>query len=173
MKNIFLPITLWLTFTLTARSQDSTAQEKAYYLAKNEFSKSRYMKKEKYGVVKELNRVIESTPFITQDFSPYSGTYTERNLHYTLEVTKDAQDKIIAILSMPGSNDIMLKNVNIQDACFEATKQTRDSFEIWKGAFITKKDNDTIEFGLGILLKNTISRRGLNITRLFFKKANH
>jgi hypothetical protein len=173
MENFIWLTTFCLTISLAARSQDSTAREKAYYLAREEFSKSKYMKKEKYGVVKELNRVIESTPFITEDFSQYSGTYIEPSLRYRLKIAKDAQDKIVATLSIPGSKDIMLKDVSIQDAYFQATKQTQDSTEFWEGAFISKNDNGTIDFGLGILLKNPVSRQGLNMTRLFFMKANH
>ncbi len=62
MKKILFLYVLIAFISSNCMSQELTAKEKAEDLAKNVFSKSKHAKKEKYGVVKEKTKVIESTP---------------------------------------------------------------------------------------------------------------
>lgn len=77
MKNISISILALLAIIASASSQELTPKEKAEAIAQNDFSKSKHEKKEKYGIVKEKHKVIESRPFFTKDLSLYEGiTFT-------------------------------------------------------------------------------------------------
>ncbi|MGI8583138.1 MAG: hypothetical protein ACR2KX_13120, partial [Chitinophagaceae bacterium] len=137
---------------------------------------SKYKKMEKYGVVKELNKVIVSTPVIN-NLSFYEGNYFYQDLDYKIEVRTDKYNKPMATLNIAGGKDILLKDVSITDAFFHAVKQNADgSKELWEGVFINRKGyykNDEVEFGLGIKLSKPIQlTEGLQITKIFFKKVS-
>ncbi len=125
MKKIFLTLTVFVFICTICKSQELTSKERAEAIAKNEFSKSKHKKVEKYGVVKELNKVIESTPVINNDLSFYAGNYVYQDLDYKIEIRKDAQNKMMATLNIGNSPAIVLKDVNIKDAFFSDALQLR------------------------------------------------
>ncbi|MBD0277274.1 MAG: hypothetical protein ICV81_04825 [Flavisolibacter sp.] len=174
MKETLLLYFLTACFITKGISQDLTSKEKAESLAQNEFSKSKYKKVEKYGVVKEMNKVITSTPVVQNDLHFYNGNYWYQDLQYKMEIRTDAQDKLMATLSMPNKPEVQLKNVSVNDAYFTGVVQYQDgSEEKWEGVFIDKNDNGNREFGLGIKLSKPIQlTEGLQLTRLFFKKVS-
>jgi hypothetical protein len=173
MRKLMLSI-LAACLAVVSMGQDMTPKEKAAFLAKNEFSKTKHKKKEKDGVVKETHRVVESTPVISTELSFYEGNYVYGDLDYKLEIRTDAQRKPIAALSIDNSTGIQLKDVVINDAFFRAVKiNSNGTEEIWEGVFINKTDNGNTEFGLGIKLPNPIQlTEGLKITRIFLKKVS-
>ncbi len=174
MKKIILTQILLLLICAFCNSQDIAPKEKAESLAKNEFSKTKYKKKEKYGVVKELNKVIVSTPVINNNLSFYDGNYIYQDLDYKIEVRTDKYNKPMATLTIADGKDILLKEVSITDAFFHAVKLNADgSKELWEGAFININDNGNIEFGLGIKLSKPVElTKGLNIIKIFLKKVS-
>ncbi len=170
MKPVFLLVTF--LFALSAISQEGSAKEKANFIAKNESSKSKYKREERFGIVKEKNKVIESTPIINSNLSFYSGTYVCEGRHDTIFINADAQNNLSALLHPNGSTPLALKNITITDALFQAVKRNEDGAEeLWEGVFINKKDGDMEEFGLGIKLPATVKlTEGQSTTKLFFKK---
>ncbi len=174
MKKIFLTPILFVFICTACKSQELAPKEKAEALAKNEFSKSKHKKVEKYGVVKELNKVIVSTPVINNNLSFYEGNYVYQDLDYKIEIRKDAQNKMMATLNIGNSPAIVLKNVNIKDAFFQAAKENTDGTEeLWEGVFINKNDNGITEFGLGIKLPKPVQfTEDIQITKIFLKKVS-
>ena len=173
MKKILLSSTVALSLTLSAASQEVSPKEKAEALAKNEFSKSKQVTKQKYGVIKEKKMVIESTPVVMTDASFYQGNYVYGDLNYRLEIRIDAEKQIMATLTIGDSQKSVLKNVGINDAYFLATKINADGTEeTWQGVFINKNDNGTTDFGLGIKLSKPVELGSLEITKMFFKKVS-
>ena len=174
MKKIFFLITILISLSLLASSQEISPKEKAEGLAKNEFSKNTRKKEEKNGIVKEKIKVVESTPVINTNLSFYHGNYVCNGLSYKLEIRSDERNNILATLTIADGQPIRLKNVNISDAYFTAVKPNADGTEeFWEGAFINKNDNGVTDFGLGIKLSKPIPlTEGLQITRLFFKKVS-
>ena len=69
MKRLVSTGVLILAFALSSFSQQSTFKSKADSLAKNDFSKSKEKRIEKYGVVREVKKTIISTPVATNDLS--------------------------------------------------------------------------------------------------------
>lgn len=173
MKRISL-IAIILFTALISSSQEPTAKEKAEAIARNEFSKTKHAKKEKYGIVKEKHSVIESSPVVTNDLAFYHGNYVYQDLDYKMEIRKGADGKLLATLSIQNGIAIILKNVTITDALFEAVKENADgSTETWEGVFIHKNDNGHIDFGLGLKLSVPVQlTQGLKITRIFLKKVS-
>ena len=163
-----------LLISANAVSQNLSAKEKAESLAKDEFSKTKYKKKEKYGVVKEMKRVIESTPVVKENASFYNGNYVYQDLNYKIEIRTDKQGKPMATLNIANGTDVLLKEVSITDALFHAVKQNADGTkEVWEGVFINRSDDGNVEFGLGIRLANPIHlTEGLKITKIFLKKVS-
>ena len=160
-----------ITYTTVAQTNN---KEKAQLLAENEFSKTKSVKKEKYGITKEKTSVIRSTIVPSDDLSFYAGNYVYDDLDYKLEIRLDPQNKLMATLSRPSIPDLLLQDVLVDGAFFQAVKQNPDGTkETWEGAFINKNDNGTTEFGLGIKLGNAIQLTpGLKLTRIFFKKVS-
>lgn len=171
MKTIVAATAFSLLFSLGTKSQDLTAREKAEALAKTEFSKEKYKRKEKGGVVKETHRVIESTPVLNNDPSFYQGNYAVEGLTYQLEIRQNTQQQWLVTLKM-GGTETVLKNVVIKDGYFAARKTNKDTTEEWEGAFINKNDNGRIDFGLGIKLLTLLQTEGVQSARLFFKKLS-
>ena len=174
MKKIILIQILLVFISANTIGQNLSAKEKAEALAKDEFSKTKYKKKEKYGVVKEMKRVVESTPVVKENASFYNGNYVYQDLNYKIEVRTDKQGKPMATLSIDNGPNILLKEVSITDAFFHAVKQNADGTkELWEGVFINKSDDGNIEYGLGIKLANPIQiTGGLKMTRIFLKKVS-
>ncbi len=174
MKKKIITQVLLILICAFCKSQDIAPKEKAEALAKNEFSKTKHKKVEKFGVVKELNKVIVSTPVINNKLSFYDGNYFYQDLNYKIEVRTDKYNKPMATLTIAGGKDILLQEVSIFDAFFHAVKLNADgSKELWEGAFINKNDNGHTEFGLGIKLSKPIQlTEGLNITKIFLKKVS-
>ncbi|HUS02006.1 MAG TPA: hypothetical protein VMY77_09780 [Chitinophagaceae bacterium] len=174
MKKILLFQIALLFISANAMTQNLAAKEKAEALAKDEFSKTKYKKKEKFGVVKELKRVIESTPVVKENASFYNGNYVYHDLNYKIEIRTDKQGRPMATLNIANGPDVLLKEVSITDAFFHAVKQNADGTkEVWEGVFINKNDDGNIELGLGIKLANPIQlTEGLKITRIFLKKVS-
>ena len=156
-------------------SQQLNAKAHAELIARDNFSKSKHVRKEKYGIVKEVNRVIVSEPVIKKDINDYSGSYEALDLHYILELTATEKTST-GILKIPGKeNNIYqtfpLKDIFIKDAYFKAILvRTVESKEPLEGVFINKNDNGVVDFGLGIKLQNSMTKDGLIIDKLFFKK---
>ncbi len=109
MKKLILLYVLMAFISNNCFCQELTAKEKADDLAKNVFSKSKHAKKEKYGVVKEKIKVIESTP-VAKDFGFYAGNYWYNDFKYKIEIRFDRNKNLIATLSMPNKPDIQFKN---------------------------------------------------------------
>ncbi len=179
MKKTLLVVALFVFISINAVSQELTAKEQAELMAKTDFSKSKYKKKEKYGVVKEMSRVVESTPVIKDDLKDYAGIYKTEGPNYIMEIRVNDKDAVEAILRIPGTEQkevatYQLKNSTIKDALFKAIKINKDETkEEWEGVFINKNDNGAVDFGLGIKLPNPITiTEGLRTEKLFFKKVS-
>ncbi len=174
MKKIWVLTVLWLFISVNATSQILSPKEKAESLAKEEFSKTKEMRKEKYGIVKELKKVVKSTPVVNENLSFYDGNYVYQDLQYKIELRTDKQKKPMATLKIADGQDIQLKDVSITDAFFHAVKHNKDGTEeLWEGAFINKNDSGNIEFGLGIKMSEPVQlTQGLKITRIFLKKVS-
>lgn len=169
-KIIVLSISTFLVFSACI-AQEVTPKEKAADLAKNVFSKSKHLRKEKYGVVKEKSVVIESVLVIKENVEDYSGSYGSEGLGYKIDIQVLDNKTINATLQLPGKSPMELKNVVLKDAYFKATARTEEGKEeIWEGAFISKNDNGITDFGLGIKPPETIVQNGLHIDKLFLKK---
>lgn len=171
MKTILAITAFTFSFSLNAWSQDLTAKEKAEALAQTEFSKEKYKRKEKGGFVKEMHKVIVSTPVINSDPSFYQGNYLAQGSAYQLEIRQDSQQQWLVTLKIDGTETI-LKNVVIKDGYFSARKTNNAETEEWEGAFINKNDNGTVDFGLGVKLSNSLQLDGVQLSRLFFKKIS-
>ena len=173
MKKTLIVSVLFVFISINAKSQKLTSKEQAEFLAKTEFSKSKYKKEEKYGVMKEMKKVVVSTPVVKNNISHYNGNYVYKDLEYKVEIRTDNK-KMPMALSIGNGQDIHLKNVSITDALFQAVKQNADGTqEIWEGVFINKNDNGNVEFGLGIKLSKPIQlTEGLKITKIFLKKVS-
>ena len=174
MKKILFLYVLIAFISSNCMSQELTAKEKAEDLAKNVFSKSKHAKKEKYGVVKEKTKVVESTPVVKTNLDFYAGNYWYQDFNYKLEIRLDANKNLIATLSIPNKPDVQLKNVSVTDAYFTGIKQNEDGTEEkWEGVFINKFDNGNTEFGLGIKLAKALPiPDGVQTTKVFFKKVS-
>jgi hypothetical protein len=172
MKKLLLVLSVFIT--VNAAAQEFSAKEKAEKLAKEEFTKMKYKKKEKFGVEKEMKKEIIATPVVKKDVAFYNGNYVYKDLDYKMEVRTDTNKKPMATLSIAGGKDIVLKDVSIRDAFFHAIRQNADGTEeLWEGAFINKSDDGNVEFGLGIKLVTPIRlTEGLSITRIFLKKVS-
>lgn len=172
MNKILLLTAFALGFFVRARSQDISAKERAEAIAKNDFSKAKYKRKEKYGVVKEKNKVIESTPVIDNNPSFYQGNYVCEGLDYQLEIRQDPQKQWLVTFTTDRKKTV-LRKVSIRDAYFSATKQAENATEeVWEGTFINKSDNGEVAFGLGIKLSTAVTQEGLQTNKLFFKKVS-
>ncbi|MVM33911.1 hypothetical protein GO755_27995 [Spirosoma sp. HMF4905] len=174
MKHNAFCLLLFLTTGTCIHAQQRSAENHAIDIAKNDFSKTKFMRKEKFGVVKEKHKVIESTPVVERNPEFYSGNYWYESLQYKLEIRTDEQHKLMATLSIPGQPDIRLKNVTVTDAYFIGFKPNQDGTEEkWEGVFINKTDDSHTTFGLGIKLATPIAlTQGLKITKLFFAKVS-
>jgi hypothetical protein len=170
MKQTIFAAMLIFSCMVSALAQE-TAREKAEAIAKNDFSKSKHERKEKYGVVKEKRKVIESTPVMTTDLSLYEGHYGSHDSEYKIHIKK-AADSWVANLQINNTR-VELKNVTITDALFEAVKVNADGTEEkWEGVFINKNDDGNSEFGLGVKLSKPIQvAEGLTTTKIFLRKA--
>lgn len=138
------------------------------------FSKSKHKKKEKYGVVKEANRVIESTPVAKDDLAFYAGNYWCRDLRYKIEIRLAADKSLLATLSVPGKPDVPFKSPGITDAYFAATRTADDGTdEKWEGVFLRMNDNGNEAFGLGIKPAKPVPlTEGSSLSSLFFTKVS-
>ena len=178
MKKILLLLFTSLLFNHITFSQELSAKERAETIARENFSKSKYMKKEKFGVTKELNRVVVSTPVIEKNVKDYSGVYKAYGFDHTLTLNiKDAQNIQATLKENIGANSnstSLLKNITINDALFKAVQVNADGTDTpLEGVFINKNDNGQTEFGLGIKLSKSITiDNALHIDKLFFKKVN-
>jgi hypothetical protein len=177
MKKTLLLLFASLLFNHVSFSQGLSAKERAELIAQESFSKSKYMKKEKYGITKELNRVIVSTPVIQQNTADYSGVYKAYGFDCTLILNIEDDQKIQATLKENDGNKssaFSLKQITIKDALFKAIQVDADGSETpLEGVFINKNDNGRTEFGLGIKLSKSITKDdALQIDKLFFKKVD-
>ncbi len=174
MKKILFLYVLIAFISSNCMSQELTAKEKGEDLAKNVFSKSKHAKKEKYGVVKEKTKVVESTPFVKSNVEYYAGNYWYHDFNYKMEIRLDVNKNLMATLSIPNKPDVQLKKVSVTDAYFMGIKQNEDGTEEkWEGVFINKSDNGNTEFGLGIKLQNPLPiADGVQTTKIFFKKVS-
>ncbi len=174
MKKILFFYVLIAFISSNCMSQELSAREKAEDLAKNVFSKSKHEKKEKYGVVKEKTKIVESTPVATEDPGFYAGNYWYQDFNYKMEIRLDANKNLIATLSIPNKSDVQLKNVSVTDAYFTGIMQTEvGTEEKWEGVFINKSDNGKTEFGLGIKLPVPLPiADGVQTTKVFLKKVS-
>jgi len=174
MKKVILLYVLVAFIANNCISQELTAKEKAEDMAKNVFSKSKYKKKVKDGILTEVNIKIESTPVAKDNLQYYAGNYWYKDLGYKMEIRLDANKNLMATLSIPDKPEVQLKNVSVTDAYFSGVKRNKDSTEeIWEGVFINRPDNGNTEFGLGIKLEKPLQlTEYMAITRIFFKKVS-
>ncbi len=172
-KIILILICIW--FNKPAISQQVTEKDRAAFLASNEFSKTKYLKKEKYGVSKELYKSIISTPVIKSDIKDYSGIYKAAGINYILDLNIESERNIQATITEIDSNSnhtYSLLNISIKDALFTATRINSDGSKVFlEGVFIDKNDNGHVDFGLGIKLPNSITiRHSIHTGKIFFLK---
>jgi hypothetical protein len=176
MRKILIVLFTSLLFNHITFSQELNAKERAEFIARENFSKSKHLKKEKYGITKELNRVIVSTPVIKKNVQDYSGVYKANGFDQTLTLRADDAQKIQATLTTNGTNKsaIQLGNITIKDALFKAIQVNADGTTTpLEGVFINKNDNGQTEFGLGInLVKNITKNDAPLIDKMFFKKVD-
>ncbi len=175
MKNIIFLLAALLTIKKSS-AQDMQAKERAELIARESFSKSKYKKMEKYGITKEMSKVIISTPVIKKDIKDYSGAYKANGFDYTLTLNVADAKNITGTIKEAENNVIQnftLKNITIKDALFKAVKVNTDGIETaLEGVFIDKNDNGSHDFGLGIKLPESITiNNALQIDKLFFKKV--
>ncbi len=174
-KTILILICIW--FNKPAISQQIPEKERASFLAREEFSKSKYMKKEKYGITKELSKVITSTPVIKENLKDYSGIYNASDVRYSIGLKIRDEKNIQATLTEIDSNSInhiySLKNISIKDALFKATRINPDGSEFFlEGVFIDKNDNGHIDFGLGLKLLDPLTiRHTIHTDKIFLLKS--
>lgn len=177
MKKIIFLLTAILVVK-NSSAQDMQAKERAEFIAKESFSKSKYKKMEKYGVTKEMSKVITSTPVIKNNIKDYSGVYKANGPDYTLTLSvRDSKNITGSIREVDEKNalqNFILKNITINDALFKAIKVNTDGTETaLEGVFIDKNDNGNHDFGLGIKLPESVTlNNALHIDKVFFKKVN-
>ncbi len=177
MRKTFIFLLLVLVNLFRANTQEVNSKVRAEIIAKENFSKSKHKKKEKYGITKEVNRVIVSSPVIKQNISEYSGVYQVHDLNYYIELKIKDKVNIEATWKEPdntssGFKIFYLKNISIRNALFTATKVSPEGVqELLEGVFINKNDNGIVDFGLGIKLPKSITLNGLTMDKLFFKKV--
>ncbi len=176
MKKTLILLFASLFFNHISFSQELNAKERAELIARENFSKSKHLKKEKFGITKEVNRTIISTPAIKQNVKDYSGVYKAIGFDYTLALSiNDAQNIQATLTENNGTTTsaLQLKNITIKDALFKAIQANADGTTTpLEGVFINKNDNGQTEFGLGIkLLKSIIKDNALQIDKMFYKKV--
>ncbi len=176
MKKTSLLLFASLFFNHITFSQELTAKERAELIAGENFSKSKHLKKEKYGITKEVNKDIVSTPVIWQNVKDYAGVYKAYGFDYTLVLNiKDAPNIEGTIKENNGTNEsaFPLKNITIKDALFKAIQVNADGTATpLVGVFINKNENGQTEFGLGIKLSKSITKdNALQIDKMFYKKV--
>lgn len=174
MKKIMFIQILLAALSVSCLAQELSPREKAEDLAKNAFSKTKDKIKTKNGQRTEVHVKIEATPVVKDNITDYAGNYWYQDLQYKIEIRFDAGKKPIATLSIPGEQDVQLKNVSISQAYFSATRQKNNGEEeVWEGVFIRRSGNDKTEYGLGIRLANPVPvTEGLQVSNLFFKQAS-
>lgn len=177
MKNIIFLLTAILVVK-NSSAQDIQAKERAEFIAKESFSKSKYKKMEKYGVTKEMSKVIISTPVIKNNIKDYSGVYKANGPDYTLTLNVNEAKNITGTIKEVNENNVIqnftLKNITIDNALFKAIKVSAGGTETaLEGVFIDKNDNGNHDFGLGIKLPESVTlNNALHIDKVFFKKVN-
>lgn len=173
MKTIFFLVLIGMA-SQHCKCQERTAKEKAEAIAKEVFSKLKRKKKEKDGVVSEVNRKVVSVPVINNSPEFYAGNYWYKDLNYKIEIRLDPNKQFIAVLSIPSEGKMKFEKVTITDAYFLGVQQSKDgNNESWQGVFINKSDNGSVEFGLGIKLSKPIDLiEGYQTTKLFLKKVS-
>jgi len=177
MKKTILLLFASLFFNHITFSQQLSSKERAALIAKEYFSKSKYKKKEKYGITKEMNKVVISTPAIKKNVKEYSGVYKANGADYTIVLNTADKKNINGTLKEAGANNnyniFTLKNITIEDALFKAVKINPDGTKSpLEGVFIDKNDNGTLDFGLGLKLSKSITiNDALQTDKLFMKKV--
>ncbi|MCW3106664.1 MAG: hypothetical protein JWQ09_1170 [Segetibacter sp.] len=177
MKKISFLIATAFCIQVSVFAQQMEPKERAAFIAKEEFSKSKYRKVEKYGITKEKSKVIISTPVIKQDIKEYAGVYKANGHDYMLTLNIEDEKKITGTIKEPAANNnyatFTLKNISIDNALFKAVKVSGDGTETpLEGVFIDKSDDGVVEFGLGLkLLKSITINKGANTDKLFLKKV--
>lgn len=150
-------------------------QRKGRTNSERRFQQIQIHEKGKYGVVKELSRAIVSVPVIKQNKHEYAGLYEAQDFENTLELVIN-ENAIEAVLQKVDNDSLsspfyQLNNIVINDALFKATMILKDGREeLVEGVFINKNDNGIVDFRLGIKLGKSITRNGLHIDKIFFKK---
>jgi hypothetical protein len=177
MKKTMLLLFVSLSLSHIIFSQELNSKERAETIAREDFSKSKYLKKEKFGIIKELNRAIVSSPVIQQNVKDYSGLYKANGINYTLTLNAKDEHNIQGTLKeSDGANNSIskLKDIIIKDALFKAVQVNADGTKTpLEGVFINKNDNGSTEFGLGIKLSKSIAiNNAPQIDKLFFKKLD-
>lgn len=176
-KTLFLFIAA-LSIGYFSSAQQMQAKERAEFIAKEDFSKSKYKKVEKFGVTKEKSKVIISTPVIKENVKEYSGHYKVDAPDYIITLNIEDEKNIKgSIKEADGNNGYQtfeLKNLIIQDALFKAEKINPDGSETpLEGVFIDKNNNGIVDFGLGLKLSKSITiANAIETNKLFFKKVN-
>ncbi|MCW3107781.1 MAG: hypothetical protein JWQ09_2287 [Segetibacter sp.] len=176
MKKISFLIVTALCIQTFAFAQQTGPKERAAFIAKEDFSKSKYKKVEKYGITKELSKTIISTPAI-KHVKEYAGVYKANGADYILTLNIADEKNITGTIKEALENNnyetFTLKNISIDNALFKAVKISPDGKETpLEGVFIDKNDNGVIEFGLGLKLSKSITiNNSVSIDKLFFKKV--
>jgi hypothetical protein len=173
MKPHLLFLGLFLLTETYVYAQAISPKDQAIDIAKNDFSSNISMRKEKYGVVREKHKVIESTLVVANTLQFYTGNYIFEEIQYQLEIRLDEQNNPIVTLSAPNQPGIHMKNVTIADAYFVGfVPKTDGSDEKWEGVFINKSHDNNTTFGLGIKLPTAIPLGdSIELSKLFFRKV--
>jgi hypothetical protein len=109
MKPHLLFLGLFLLTETYVYAQAISPKDQAIDIAKNDFSSNISMRKEKYGVVREKHKVIESTLVVANTLQFYTGNYIFEEIQYQLEIRLDEQNNPIVTLSAPNQPGIHMK----------------------------------------------------------------
>ena len=158
----------------------TSPQNRAQAIAAS-FSKSKHVVKEKRGVRKEKYRDVKSVPVVRADPATYSGTYEDRDLGLSLQLTARSDGSVEGTGYDPldGESGIKqrftLRNARIDGALLTGAKvYANGSQEQFEGVFInrTSRDNPddagTTTFGLGVIGK-PIRFSGFTTDRFFYQ----
>ncbi len=168
MKVIFIIVVL--CFGTNIYAQEKTSKEQAEQLAQ-EFSKTKHLKKEKYGVVKEKSKSIVCTPVLHQHPEEYSGHYSA-DFYYQINL-KVAGNVMEGSATIHGQN-YQLNDIKIEDALFKATIRSGSKTEHLEGVFANRSNDGEVSYGLALKVSEPVKvTEGITTEKLFLQKKNN
>ena len=175
---IFVLITLLVTISANAASQQASTQTRAQEIAAS-FSKFKNTVKVKNGVRAEKYKDVRSEPVTKQNRSEYSGVYEFGDLGYVINLQVESNGRVNATgyEGAPESRSFRLENARIEGALLSATKvYANGTAEKFEGVFMTRTErtsptqNGVTTFGLGVVLDTPFELNGITWQRLFYQR---